>query len=109
RARRSPAAEGASRRPLPGREEARPRAGLRVSAQRPVRLRPRLPPGRAQGANVLRAGGRRVNLNTYEWGDESAALAACLQRITGHGLRFRKLAKERLANRFHVVAADLRG
>src|SRR6188508_1279433 len=26
-----------------------------------------------------------------------------------HGLRFRKLAEERLANRYHVVAADLRG
>jgi lipase len=29
--------------------------------------------------------------------------------VTGHGLRFRKLAEERLARRFHVVSADLRG
>jgi lipase len=29
--------------------------------------------------------------------------------VTGHGLRFRKLAEERLAHRFHVVSADLRG
>jgi lipase len=33
----------------------------------------------------------------------------CLHGVTGHGLRFRKLAEERLAPRFHVVAADLRG
>jgi lipase len=29
--------------------------------------------------------------------------------VTGHGRRFRKLAEERLAHRFHVVAVDLRG
>ena len=50
-----------------------------------------------------------MRLNTYEWGDESASLVVCLHGVTGHGLRFRKLAEERLANRFHVVAADLRG
>jgi lipase len=50
-----------------------------------------------------------VKLHTYEWGDESAPLVVCLHGVTGHGLRFRKLAEERLANRFHVVAADLRG
>ncbi len=50
-----------------------------------------------------------MKLHTYEWGDESAPLVACLHGVTGHGLRFRKLAEERLANRFHVVAADLRG
>ena len=50
-----------------------------------------------------------MKLNTYEWGDESAPLVVCLHGVTGHGLRFRKLAEERLANRFHVVAADLRG
>jgi lipase len=50
-----------------------------------------------------------VRLNTYEWGDESAPLVVCLHGVTGHGLRFRKLAEERLANRFHIVAADLRG
>jgi lipase len=50
-----------------------------------------------------------VKLNTYEWGDEGAPLVVCLHGVTGHGLRFRKLAEERLRNRFHVVAADLRG
>ena len=50
-----------------------------------------------------------MKLNTYEWGDESAPLVVCLHGVTGHGLRFRKLAEERLAHRFHVVAADLRG
>jgi lipase len=50
-----------------------------------------------------------VTLHTYEWGDESAPLVVCLHGVTGHGLRFRKLAEERLADRFHVVAADLRG
>jgi len=50
-----------------------------------------------------------VSLNTYEWGDPEAPLAVCLHGVTGHGLRFRKLAEERLAGRFYVVAADLRG
>jgi lipase len=50
-----------------------------------------------------------VKLHTYEWGDEGAPLVVCLHGVTGHGLRFRKLAEERLAHRFHVVAADLRG
>lgn len=50
-----------------------------------------------------------MKLNTYKWGDEDAPLVVCLHGVTGHGLRFRKLAEERLANRFHVVAADLRG
>ena len=50
-----------------------------------------------------------MKLHTYEWGDESAPLVVCLHGVTGHGLRFRKLAEERLADRFHVVAVDLRG
>jgi lipase len=50
-----------------------------------------------------------VRSNTYEWGDPEAPLVVCLHGVTGHGLRFRKLAEERLATRFHVVAADLRG
>jgi lipase len=33
----------------------------------------------------------------------------CLHGVTGHGRRFRKLAEERLASRFHVLAPDLRG
>ncbi len=50
-----------------------------------------------------------MKLHTYEWGDPESPLVVCLHGVTGHGLRFRKLAEERLANRFHVVAADLRG
>jgi lipase len=33
----------------------------------------------------------------------------CLHGVTAHGMRFRKLAEERLASRFHVVSPDLRG
>jgi lipase len=40
---------------------------------------------------------------------ETAPPVICLHGVTGHGGRFRKLAEERLARRFHVVAADLRG
>jgi lipase len=50
-----------------------------------------------------------VRLHTYEWGDPGAPLVICLHGVGGHGLRFRKLAEERLAHRFRVVAADLRG
>ena len=50
-----------------------------------------------------------MRLHTYEWGDPESPLVVCLHGVTGHGLRFRKLAEERLAHRFHVVAADLRG
>jgi lipase len=50
-----------------------------------------------------------VRLHTHEWGDPEAPLVVCLHGVTGHGGRFRKLAEERLADRFHVVAPDLRG
>jgi lipase len=50
-----------------------------------------------------------VRLHTYEWGDPGAPPVVCLHGVTGHGARFRKLAEERLARRFHVVSADLRG
>ncbi|HET6657616.1 MAG TPA: alpha/beta fold hydrolase [Gaiellaceae bacterium] len=50
-----------------------------------------------------------MRLHTYEWGDPGSPPVVCLHGVTGHGLRFRKLAEERLASRFHVVAADLRG
>ena len=52
--RRSPAQVAAGH-PLPRVEEARPRRGLRLSAQRPVRLRRRLPPGGAPRPPLLRA------------------------------------------------------
>lgn len=50
-----------------------------------------------------------MRLHAYEWGDVDAAAVVCLHGITGHGLRFRRLAEERLAERFRVVALDLRG
>lgn len=48
-------------------------------------------------------------LHLYEWGDPAAPHVVCLHGVTGHGRRFRKLAEERLAARFHVLAPDLRG
>jgi lipase len=50
-----------------------------------------------------------VRLHVSEWGDPAAPPVICLHGVTGHGGRFRKLAEERLADRFHVVAPDLRG
>jgi lipase len=50
-----------------------------------------------------------TRLHVHEWGDANAPLVVCLHGVTGHGARFRKLAEERLARRFRVVAADLRG
>jgi lipase len=50
-----------------------------------------------------------VRLNVYEWGEPSAPGVVCLHGVTGHGRRFRRLAEERLARRFHVLALDIRG
>lgn len=50
-----------------------------------------------------------MKLNVHEWGDRSAPAVVCLHGITGHGRRFRRLAEERLATRFHLLAPDLRG
>jgi len=54
-----------------------------------------------------------VKLHVHEWGDADAAGTAsavvCVHGVTGHGERFRRLAEERWASRFHVVAPDLRG
>jgi lipase len=50
-----------------------------------------------------------VRLHVSEWGDPASPPIVCLHGVTGHGGRFRKLAEERLADRFHVVALDLRG
>jgi lipase len=49
-----------------------------------------------------------MTLARYEWGDESLPPLVCLHGVTSHGRHFRPLA-ERLAQRFHVVALDLRG
>jgi lipase len=50
-----------------------------------------------------------VLLNLHEWGDPAAPAFVCLHGITAHSRRFRRLAEERLAERFHVLAPDLRG
>jgi lipase len=50
-----------------------------------------------------------VRLHVHEWGDPSAPPLVCLHGVTAHGERFRKLAEERLAHRFRVIAPDLRG
>jgi lipase len=50
-----------------------------------------------------------VALHVHEWGDRGAPPVVCLHGVSGHGGRFRKLAEERLALRYHVTAPDLRG
>jgi lipase len=50
-----------------------------------------------------------VELHLHEWGEPEAPPLVCLHGVTAHGRRFRKLAEERLASRFHVLAPDLRG
>ena len=48
-------------------------------------------------------------LQVHEWGDASAPPVVCLHGVNAHGRRFRRLAEERLARRFRVLAPDLRG
>jgi lipase len=50
-----------------------------------------------------------VLLHLHAWGDPDAPPLVCLHGVTGHGRRFRRLAEERLAARFRVLAPDLRG
>jgi lipase len=48
-------------------------------------------------------------LQLHEWGEPDAPPVVCLHGVNAHGRRFRKLAEERLAKRFRVLAPDLRG
>lgn len=48
-------------------------------------------------------------LHLHAWGERAAPPLVCLHGLTGHGRRFRRLAEERLAERFRVLAPDLRG
>lgn len=48
-------------------------------------------------------------LNVHEWGDPAAPVVVCLHGVNAHGRRWRRLAEERLAGRFRVLAPDLRG
>ena len=50
-----------------------------------------------------------MTLHVHEWGDRSAPTVVCLHGVTAHGERFKQLAEERWASRFHVLAPDLRG
>jgi lipase len=50
-----------------------------------------------------------VLLQLHEWGDRTAPPVVALHGVGGYGRRFRKLAEERLAGRFRVLAPDLRG
>jgi lipase len=50
-----------------------------------------------------------MELNVHAWGDPTAPPLVCLHGVTAHGRRFRRLAEERLARTFRVLAPDLRG
>ena len=50
-----------------------------------------------------------MKLHIREWGDPDAPPVICLHGATAHGGQFARLAEERLAERFHVIAPDLRG
>ena len=50
-----------------------------------------------------------MRLHVHEWGDPAAPALVCLHGVTGHGERYKQLAEEHWAKRFHVVAPDLRG
>lgn len=49
-----------------------------------------------------------MTLARHEWGNADLPAVVCLHGVTSHGRHFARLA-ERLADRFHVVALDLRG
>jgi lipase len=48
-------------------------------------------------------------LHMHEWGAADASPLVCLHGVSAHGRRFRRLAEERLARSFRVLAPDLRG
>jgi lipase len=50
-----------------------------------------------------------MQLHVREWGDPDAPPVVCLHGVQAYGGRFRRLAEERLAARYHVLAPDLRG
>jgi lipase len=50
-----------------------------------------------------------VLLHLHEWGEPDAPPVVCLHGVMAHGMRFRRLAEERLMQRFRVLAPDLRG
>lgn len=50
-----------------------------------------------------------TRLHVEEWGDPAAPNVVCLHGVQGYSGRFRRLAEERLADTYHVLALDLRG
>jgi lipase len=50
-----------------------------------------------------------MRLHVHEWGDREAPAVVCLHGVSTHGRRFRRLAEDRLAGRYRVLAPDLRG
>jgi lipase len=52
---------------------------------------------------------RDMRLHLRTWGTLGARPLVCLHGITASGREFRRLAEERLAQRFFVLAPDLRG
>ena len=50
-----------------------------------------------------------MRLHVHEWGDPDAAPVVCVHGVAGHLGRWAQLAEERWAERFHVIAVDLRG
>jgi lipase len=50
-----------------------------------------------------------MRLHVREWGDPGAPPVVCVHGVQGYGGRFRRLAEVRLADRYRVVAVDLRG
>lgn len=50
-----------------------------------------------------------MRLNVHEWGDAGSPPVVCVHGVRSHGRLFRRLAEERLAARYRVVAVDLRG
>jgi lipase len=50
-----------------------------------------------------------MRLHVHEWGDPQNPAVVCVHGVTAHGERFKQLAEERWASRFHVLAPDLRG
>jgi lipase len=50
-----------------------------------------------------------MRLQLHEWGERTSPPVICIHGVNAHGRRFRRLAEERLASRFWVLAPDLRG
>ena len=50
-----------------------------------------------------------MRLHVHSWGDPDAPPVVCLHGVTAHGERFKRLAELRWAERFRIIAPDLRG